>query len=478
MAVGFQRSIGLKTATALVVGSIVGSGIFMRPAEMAALLGSPAQVMLVWVVAGLFTLLSVLVLAEVAAMLPETGGQYAFMQHMYGDFWAYLYGWAAFAVINCAGTAGISFIAAQYLEYFVPLPRFSAVTEQAFSLHIPFIGKLYPLEHIGRKAVSICFLTLFTMIGYRSTRMGARVQFALAAAKILAIALLVVGLLFSGKGNLSNLSSGAISGATGGLGFLLAWVAACNGALQALDGCSTMLYMTGEIRNPGVNIPRSLVMGLATAIGVYLAVNLAMMYVLPMDRMAGSALVASDAAMVAFGAVGGGIIAFLIVLSVLGTTQVNVLTPPRLSFAMARNGRFFRAAGVVHPKFNTPGNALLLHLAVMVVMTLSGSFYILTDMYIFIVWVFNLMMMAGLFVLRKKYPGKARPYKVWGYPWMPLMVILFNGGYLFFTLYDDIRNYIDGKTPVMNSVFGLVVVCLGVPLYLYFKRNRRGSGLQ
>ena len=99
-------------------------------------------------------------------------------------------------------------------------------------------------------------------------------------------------------------------------------------------------------------------------------------------------------------------------------------------------------------------------------------------MYIFIVWVFNLMMMAGLFVLRKQYPGKARPYKVWGYPWMPLMVILFNGGYLFFTLYDDIRNYIDGKTPVMNSVFGLVVVCLGVPLYLYFKRNRRGSGLQ
>jgi APA family basic amino acid/polyamine antiporter len=473
MEVGFQRTIGLRTATALVVGSIVGSGIFMRPAEMAALLGSPLQVMLVWIVAGLFTLLSVLVMAEVAAMLPETGGQYAFMQHMYGDFWAYLYGWAAFAVINCAGTAGISFIAAQYLEFFIPLPRFDRETEQAFSLHIPFIGKLFPLEHAGRKTLSILFLTVFTMIGYRSTKLGARVQFILAAAKVLAISLLVGGLLFSGKGNVSNLVAGGSGVATGGtVALVLAWVAACNGALQALDGCNTMLYMTGEIRNPGVNIPRSLVLGLLTAIGVYLAVNLAMMYVLPMEQMAGSALVASDAAMVAFGAVGGGIIAFLIVLSVLGSTQVNVLTPPRLSFAMAQSGRFFRAAGVVHPRFHTPGNALLIHLFVMVAMTLSGSFYILTDMYIFITWVFNLMMMSGLFILRRKYPEKARPYKVWGYPWLPMLVIAFNAFYLVVTLYDDIRNYLNGKTPVMNSVFGLVVVALGIPLYLYFRKSR------
>jgi APA family basic amino acid/polyamine antiporter len=299
------------------------------------------------------------------------------------------------------------------------------------------------------------------------------VQFILAAAKVLAISLLVGGLFFSGKGSVLNFQ--AISGpaSAGGLTLILAWVAACNGALQALDGCNTMLYMTGEIRNPGVNIPRSLIMGLATAIGIYLVVNVAMMYVLPIDQMAGSSLVASDAAMVAFGAVGGGIIAFLIVLSVLGSTQVNVLTPPRLSFAMAQRGRYFRAAGVVHPRFNTPGNALLIHLGVMVAMTLSGSFYILTDMYIFIVWVFNLMMMAGLFILRKKYPWKERPYKVWGYPWMPLLVILFNGGYLLLTLYDDVRNYLDGKTPVMNSVFGLVVVALGIPLYIYFRRGQR-----
>ena len=472
MAVGFQRTIGLRTATALVVGSIVGSGIFMRPAEMASLLGSPILVIVVWVVAGIFTLLSALVLAEVAAMLPETGGQYAFMRHMYGDFWAYLYGWAAFAVINCAGTAGVAFIAAQYLEYFLPLPRFTPETEASLALHIPLVGDLFPLEHIGRKMVSIAFLTLFTWIGYRSTRMGAMVQFALAAAKVLAIVLLVGGLFFSGKGDLAHIVTSSNSIRPEGIALLLALVAACNGALQAMDGCSVMLYMTGEIKNPGYNIPRSLLLGLATAIGIYLAINLAMMYVLPIDRIAGASLVASDAAQLVFGAFAGGIIAFLIVLSVLGSTQVNVLAPPRLSFAMARQGRFFAAAGRIHPRYQTPGSAFLIHLGVMVVMTLSGSFYILTDMYIFIVWVFNLMMMAGLFILRRKYPDKERPYKVWGYPWMPLLVILFNGFYLVVTLYDDIRNYLDGKTPVMNSVFGLVVVALGIPFYLYFRRRR------
>lgn len=472
----FQRTIGLRTATAIVVGSIIGSGIFMRPAEMAGLLGSPVQVMLVWVVAGLFTLMSVMVLAEVAAMLPETGGQYAFMKHMYGDFWAYLYGWAAFAVINCAGTAGIAFIAAEYLGYFVHMPRLPEATEQSFAIHIPFVGVLYPLQQIGVKLTSIFFLVAFTVVSYRSTRTGALVQFVFAAAKVLAIVLFVFGLFFSGKGDWRQLYTNSTVIHPGGLSLVLAWVAACNGALQALDGCSNMLNVTGEIKQPGVNIPRSLLLGLCSAIGVYLAINLAMMYMLPVDQMAGSSLVASDAAQVAFGPAGGGIIACLIVLSVLGATQANVFSPPRMTFAMAASGSFFAAAGKVHPRFRTPGNALLIHLGVMIVMTLSGSFYILTDMYIYIVWVFNLMMMAGLFILRKKYPHKERPFKVWGYPWLPWLVIAFNAFYLFVTLYDDVRNYLLGKTPVMNSVFGIVLVLLGIPLYIYFRKTRPVPG--
>ena len=250
---------------------------------------------------------------------------------------------------------------------------------------------------------------------------------------------------------------------------MTALVAASNGALQAFDGCNNMLYLTGEIKNPGRNIPISLFIGLSVCIVIYLLINAAMIYVLPVDKMAASTLVASDATQIAFGVIGGGLIAFLIAFSVLGTTFSNVFTPPRMTFAMAQDNRFFKMAGRIHPTFHTPGNALLVHLGVMIVMVLSGSFFILADMYIFIVWAFNLMMMIGLFILRKKMPGKERPYRVWGYPWIPVLVILFNAFYLIITLVDDIQNYIEGKTRLMNSVFGIMVTAAGIPLYYYFR---------
>lgn len=468
----FQRTIGFKTATMLVIGSIIGSGIFMRPAEMAALLGSPVLVFAVWLVAGIFTLFSVMVLAEIAAMLPETGGTYAFMRHMYGDFWAYLYGWAAFAVINCAGTAGIAFITSQYAEYFFTLPRFSPALEQSYFLHIPMVGTIYPLDNFGVKMLTVFILSLFTWVSYRSTKGSGILQNIFSAAKVAAIILLVGGLFLSGKGSLSHFMEKSALHSPAGFAMITALVAACNGALQAFDGSNTMINIIGEIKNPGRNIPRSLFTGLSICILVYMLVNAALIYILPVDQMATSTLVASDAAQAAFGTIGGGLIALLICLSVMGTTSANVFTPPRITFAMARNKLFFASAGVIHPRFNTPGNAMLIHLFVIIIMVLSGSFFILADMYIFIVWVFNLMMMIGLFILRKKMPDKERPYKVWGYPWMPLLVICFNSFYLIITLVNDIDNYMAGKIKLMNSVLGIVVTCLGIPLYYYFKSKR------
>jgi len=465
----FKRTIGLSTATALVIGTIIGSGIFMRPAEMAALLGSPILVFAVWIIAGLFTMLSVMVLAEVAAMIPETGGTYAFMRHMYGDFWSYLYGWAAFAVINCAGSAGIAFITSQYLEYFFALPRFSPEIEQSIVLHIPLVGDLLPLHDFGVKTLTIFLLCILTFISYRSTKTSGLLMNIFSAAKVAAIILLVGGLFISGKGSFSNFFQSSEIIKPAGFALITALVAASNGALQAFDGCNNMLYITGEIKDPGRNIPKSLFIGLSACIAIYLLINAAMIYVLPVDKMAGSALVATDAATIAFGIIGGGLIAFLISFSVLGTTASNVFTPPRMTFAMAKDGQFFKMAGKVHPRFQTPGNALLIHLGVMIVMVLSGSFFILADMYIFIVWTFNLMLMIGLFILRKKMPDKERPYRVWGYPWIPILVILFNGFYLTITLVDDIQNYIEGKTRLMNSVFGILVTATGIPLYYYFR---------
>lgn len=465
----FKRTIGLSTAISLVIGTVIGSGIFMRPAEMAALLGSPILVFSVWIVAGLFTMLSVMVLAEIAAMIPETGGNYAFMRHMYGNFWAYLFGWASFAVVNCAGSAGIAFITSEYLEYFFTLPRFSPETEQSVVWHIPLVGDLHPLHDFGVKSLTILILCILTWISYRSTKASGALMNIFSAAKVAAIILLVGGLFISGQGSFSNFVKSSEIIKPAGFALVTAFIAACNGALQAFDGSNNMLNVTGEIKDPSRNIPKSLFIGLSTCIVIYLIINASMIYVLPIEKMAGSSLVASDAATVAFGAIGGGLIAFLISFSVAGTTTSNVFTSPRLTFAMAKDGQFFKMAGKVHPAFHTPGNALLLHLGLMILMVLSGSFFILADMYIFIVWTFNLMLMIGLFILRKKMPDKERPYRVWGYPWIPIIVILFNAFYLIITLIDDIQNYISGKTRLMNSVFGLVMTAAGIPLYYYFR---------
>jgi APA family basic amino acid/polyamine antiporter len=477
----FSRTIGFSTATAIVITTIIGSGIFMRPAEMAALLGSPALIFVTWIIAGLFTMLSVMVLAEVGAMLPETGGNYAFMRHMYGDFWSYLYGWSAFAVVNGAGTAGIAFITSQYAEYFITLPRFSIETEQSLIFHIPLVGDIFPLENFGVKILTVIILCLFTFISYRSTKTSGLLNYLFSVAKVIAIILLVGGLFFSGNGHFSNLFESSEVIKPVGFAMVAAMVAASNGALQAYDGCNNLLNITGEIKDPGKNIPRSLFVGLSVCIVVYLLINAAMIYVLPVDQMAGSTLVASDAASAAFGIIGGGLVAFLICFSVMGTTSATIFTSPRMTFAMAKNDRFFRMAGKVHPRFQTPGNALLVHLGLMIIMVLSGSFYILADMYIFIVWAFNLMLMVGLFILRKKMPEKERPYKVWGYPWMPVIVIIFNVFYLVITLVDDIQNYIEGRSQLMNSVFGIAVTALGIPLYWYFKwkykENKSGDNI-
>ncbi len=471
----FQRSIGLPAATSIVVGSIIGSGIFMRPAEMAALLGSPGWILLVWIIAGLFTLFAGMVSAEIGAMMPRTGGQYMFMQTIYGKFWSYLFGWANFSVINTAGTAGIAFIFAQYFENFVKLPVLSTSLVNSFVIHLPMIGDIFPLQDWGVKILTILVLTAFTLISYISTRLGGRVQLFFTIIKVMSIALLIGGLFFSGKGSFHHfIESSATLHPASILAMIAALVAACNGALQSYDGWANMITVAGEIKNPEKNIPRSLFIGVGICMLIYMAITAAMLYIMPVEQMASSSLVASDAAGIAFGSLGGSAIALLICLSVLGATNGNVLAAPRMTFAMAQEGNFFRVFGKVHKKYNTPGNALWLHLFIMILFVFSGSFYTLTDMYIFVAWLFNLMMISGLFILRKRMPDANRPYKMWGYPWIPTLLLIFTAVYLGFTLYNDITNYMSGKIKIMNSVLGLVLTAAGIPFYIYFRwKNKK-----
>ena len=463
-------TLGLSTSISLVIGGIIGSAIFMKPAIMASQLGSPELLLAVWVVAGLITLFGALSNAEVAAMMPETGGQFIFFKVMYGDFISFLYGWAAFAVFNTAGVASIAYVLGMYTEYFIHLPRFTPDIERSFRLDIPYVGAIFPLHNIGVKSMTILVVLGLTYVNYRSTRSGGNIQVVFTVLKVLAMIIIVGGLLFSGQGEVSNFFTNSKIIRPEGWALLGGLVAATSGAFWGYDGWNNITFVAGEIKNPQQNIPKSLFIGLVTCIFIYGCIILSYLYVLPIDTIAGSSMVASDAAAVVMGTMGGAIIALMVIVSTFGTTNGNILATARVSFAMAQEKRFFHFVGKVHPRFQTPGNALWLHGVWTSLLVLSGSFDMLTDMLIFVSWLFYGLSAAGIFVLRKKLPHAERPYKVWGYPFVPGVFVAFTAFFLIATLISDIQLYISGKTEIINSLLGLLLTALGIPLYWYFKR--------
>jgi len=468
----FKRSLSLQTTIAIVVGGVIGSGIFMKPALMASQLGSPVLLLSVWVVAGIITLFGALSNAELAAMFPQTGGQFVFFQKIYGEGFAFLYGWAAFAVFNTGGNASIAYICSQYTNYFVELPRFSVATEHSFLLHIPWVGNIFPLENIGVKALTICIILLLTFISYRSVQYGGALQRVFTLLKVIAIVLLIGGVLSSGKGSVHNIFT-AMPSAPHGWDLLSAYVAAIAGAFWAYDGWNNITFVAGEVKDPQRNIPKSLFAGLSFCILIYALINLAYIYVLPIDRLAASSFVASDAAKVAWGTMGGSVIALIVIISTFGTTNANVLATARVSFAMGRENRWFSWAGKVQPKYQTPGNALWLNAIWTVLLIVSGSFDMLTDMLIFVSWFFYGMSALGVLILRMRMKDTPRFYKVWGYPIVPLVFVSFTAFFLCYTLYKDIHNYQNGTAPIINALLGILITGIGIPVY-FFSKKRKG----
>jgi APA family basic amino acid/polyamine antiporter len=234
--------------------------------------------------------------------------------------------------------------------------------------------------------------------------------------------------------------------------------------------------VAGEIKDPKRNITKSLLFGLFACIIIYVLVSLAYMYVLPVDEMAKSSLVASDATTKVMGTAGGTVIAILIVVSTFGATSVNLLANARVVFAMSEAKSFFQFAGKVHPRFRTPGNSVLILGIWSSLFVLSGSFDILADMFVFMSWVFYGLVVFGVFVLRKKLPLAERPYRVKGYPIVPAIFILFTAFYLGTTVVNDVNNYASGKSPFINSVFGMLLTAIGIPLYFYFRNKHKTNG--
>jgi len=466
-----QKNIGLWSATTIVIGSVIGSSIFMKPATMAGQLGSPLLLIAVWVVAGIISLFGAMVFAELGTMFPETGGQYVYLQKMYGDFIAFLYGWASVAVINTAAVASIAFVCADYLNYFLHVPRFDPGTEHAIKIHIPLVADIYPLENFGVKSLAMLIICGLGLVNYISVRSGNAIQFIATLVKTLALLLLVVGLLFSGKGSVHNYFTNGSSFNLSGWPLFAAFMAATTGAFASYDGWVNVNMVAGEIKDPDKNLTRSLIFGLFACILVYVVVNLAYIYMLSIDAMAVSKLVAADAAEKALGVMGGSIIALLIVISAFGASNVNLLASARVTFAMGQSKTFFPSTGRIHPRFQTPGNAVVVMTVISSLFVLSGSFDILADMFVFMSWVFYLLTVIGVFILRKKMPDLRRPYKVSGYPWIPWIFIVFTLFYIGSTLFSDVSNFNSGKSPLINSVFGILLTMTGVPFYWYFKRK-------
>src|SRR6185369_7306415 len=304
-----------------------------------------------------------------------------------------------FAVFNTAGNASIAYVFSIYTEYFIHLPRLPKGTEQLFYLYVPGIGKIFPLENIGVKSMTIALLWLLTVVNYRSTHSGDRLQIFFSFLKVSAMLFLVIGIFLFGKGSAANFVH---TSPHSGIVLVLAIVTATSGAFWGYEGWNNITFVAGEIKNPQKNIPLGSLLGLLIVIVLYCLLNLAYIYALPIEAIAKSSFLASDAASSAFGFGAGALIALLVMISTFGGTNGNVLATARVTFAMAQEKRFFSFAGKVHPKFKTPGNALFIHGVWTSLLVLSGSFDMLTDMLIFVSWFFYGLSAVGVMVLRKK----------------------------------------------------------------------------
>jgi basic amino acid/polyamine antiporter, APA family len=459
----------------MVIGGVIGSGIFRKPGVMAGQVGSPEILLGVWVLAGVLTLFGALTNAEIASMIPETGGQYVYFERMYGPFFAFLYGWAVFAVMQCGSIAAVAYVFAEYATQFVKLPEFQA-SVAAWSLHVPFVGDVTPLKEIGTKGLAAALIVLLTAVNYVGVRFGGIVQNIFTVAKVAAMLLLAVGaFLLPTGGAVANLTTPSAHIHLSGLALVAGIAAALQGAFWAYDGWNKLTYIAGEVKQPQRNIPLGLLWGMLVVTGIYLLMNVAYAYVLPIDQMAQSKLVAADVAERCF-AGGGRWIAAAVMISTFGTTNAIILASARVYFSMSRMNVFPRRLGNVHPRYHTPAASLVVQGIWSALLLFSGTFDTLTDTLIFVSWAFYAVGAYGVFVLRRKHPDAPRAYKVPGYPLVPWIFIIFALLYLVLTVYNDIAGYYTavaaGKPALINSALGTVLVLVGTPIYFFYRARR------
>jgi APA family basic amino acid/polyamine antiporter len=446
-----DRAIGPVAATLLVIGGIVGSGIFLTTGIMAKALPSPGLLLLAWAAGGLFALAGALTYAEMSTMFPRAGGVYVYLHEAFGSLVGFLYGWAMLLVVLCGGCAAVAVGFADYLSYFFP-----ALSHAHVLLSVPIGSWTWTLS--AGQIVAVASLVFLGGVNYLGVRSGSGTNAVLTTAKMTGLVLLAVFAVFASR--VTPAWTPVVP--AGESSPLVAFGVAMIAVLWANDGFYFLTYAAGEVRDPAKNMPRALTFGLLTVMAIYLTVNLAYLVALPMEELAGASRVAERAATALVGSSGATFVALTVVVSTFGCNAAAILAGSRLLYAMAADGIFFTAAAAVHPRYRSPHVAVVAVTIWSCVLALSGSYEQLFTYVVFTSVLFSLFGGVALFRLRATRPNADRPYRVWGYPVVPALFVLGS----IFVIYNTLV-----ERP-FESVAGLGLLALGLPAFFYWRTRR------
>jgi len=447
-----KRDLGIWSAAAIVVGTVIGSAIFIVPHDMIISVGSPFTLFVVWVFGGMLSLFGALSYAELAAMLPQAGGEYIFLREAYGPIWAFIYGWTQMWVAKSGSIATLATGFYIYLANF--RPELSSVWTV---IPLPIGESGQPLEIRYGQLLAMAVIVVLAVVNYFGVKVGGDLQVVVTLVKVgLILGIIVVGL-GSGRGDVANYHS-SIPAVGGISGFFAALVA----ALWAYDGWNNVSMVAAEVHNPQRNLPRALILGTLAVIAIYLLANVAYFYILPAAGVASSDRVAGEAMRHVLGNWGANAVSVAAMISIFAAINGSILTGSRVPFAMARDRLFFKRAAFVHPAFRTPSVSILAMSAWGALLVLSGRYTQLYNYVIFASVILYGMATAAVIVLRAKRPDLPRPYRTLGYPVVPIVFVLGITCLVISTLLNRPR----------ESLMGVGLVSLGLPFYFYWKRAR------
>ena len=448
------RDLGVSHATAIVVGTIIGSGIFLVPSEMMQAVRSAKLVYLAWFVGGLLSFFGALTYAELGAMKPQAGGEYIYVRDAYGPLGGFLYAWTTLLISK---PASIATVTTGFVRILGTFSMFSFFSHRLL---------LKPLAVTYGQLAAIAAAALISFLNYVGVKKAGEFQLIFTLLKVaIILGIVVVCFGYRGGSGWNNFNT-TFTGAKGGIaGFMAALVA----ALWAYDGWNDLNMVAGEIRHPERNIPIALIVGVAMVGALYVLVNAGVQYVLPAAAIAMSPRPASDAVALVAGAFGASIVSAGMALSMLVTLNGSTMSGARVPFAAARDGYFFPSLAVVHPRFLTPSVAILVQLALSVaLLLLGGNFRQLFSLAIFAEWLFYMITGSTVFIFRDRDPHASRPYRVWGYPLVPILFVLASAVLLYYAFTDNL----------LNSAVGSLVILAGIPAFYYFSRRLSRNSLK